>query len=1473
MRRRPLRWLLILVLGSFPALLGALAGLLFTESGRLLVGRVVAGELSGLLRGQFQVARVSGGYLGSLELDNVVIRDTTGALLADVPRLSVRYKLPNLLAKRIILEDLLIDRGTIRIVKHKNGRLNFQEIFRLGEGKPGGGKPPLIELRNARFRATSLEVLLPWNPPDTVHTEQGRLAALASDRARPGRVILDTPDGLRRIVTLDALNAKLARLLISSPRGDPLTFEVDSLSTRISDPAITVVQLEADGWTRADTLKFTIQNAVLPNTRGNGEGVLTWPHGPVLYDFTMVSSKADLRDFRWITPKLPAMTGRARVVAKSRDEHLISYSMRGLELEGPGGKATGRVTLLNNTHRGLGVENMQLDLTGLDMDVIRPFLDTLPLHGRLTGSLAGGGYLDALAVDYDGDFADSAVKGGAENRLSLAGLVHLGGTNGAVFDTMVVREADLDFRTIELLSPSIPLKGRLRLQGSLAGPWKNVTYSGTATQQDGTRPPSSVEGIMRLDTRRDTLRFATDLSRLSVSFDGIRPSFPALTISGRMEGPLRLSGTPDSMRVEGELHGELGRVSADGGLRVTPTRWGGDSLRLEFAGLDLAKVRGTGPETDLTGYAFINGSMDSVTGPTGDFALALSPSRVADLPVDSAIAVLHARDSLLTADTLMLRLPGIAADGLGTLGWRTPKDGEIRVSFTADSLVALDSLLVDSLDLAQDTTAPAHPLEGTVEGTLSLAGALDAPVLRIDAAGKALGWKGIRAPSAAATVDWSGGPRPELGVVVTADTVTGDRWIMTAVNGEVQGYADSLLWSGAAAGTEGVSLAAAGEWWNREGARVVEVDSARLVLSSRTWRLQDPMSLAVQEDRIDLTPTLIEASDGSGSLRLEGAVPRKGQAELKVTALGLDLHDFYQLVQRDTAGVSGSVEMDFVMGGTAAAPTFRGTASLSDLALGDLASPYVRAVIDYSNRRLDANLLLWKTGQQVALIEARLPIDLALQRVAQRELPGEILVRAVADSTDLSVIEAFTRTVRQVHGLLLMDAQVTGSWDQPVLAGHADILRGQVAVPALGVGFNSIVGRFRLAGDSIAIDSLRLEGGKGSLAVTGGLRLERLTRPILNLRFKTSQFRAIADRRLLTLAATGNLQLTGPIWNANLTGRLVADEGTLRFADLLSKRIVDLENPGDSGLIDISAIREEKLGAAFQSRFLDSLTITDLRLVMGNSFWLRSSEANIQLDGDLLVSKVRDQYRFDGTLSAVRGTYTLKIGFVARDFTVERGTVRYFGTPDLNAELDIEARHVVIDVDTRQEIPVIAKITGTLLQPKISLESDQFPPLSETEVVSYLMFGRSSFAVNSGGSATQGQSTALAAGLSYMSSALSSEIQRTLISDLGVPIDYLDIRPGTLSSGPATTTGGGALQVAQVSAGWLVGRKWYLALLTDVCTSGTTFYPSAEYRLNRPLRFKLAVEPTTPCTLNTFDPSQSRKRYQVGVDVLWDLDY
>jgi hypothetical protein len=43
------------------------------------------------------------------------------------------------------------------------------------------------------------------------------------------------------------------------------------------------------------------------------------------------------------------------------------------------------------------------------------------------------------------------------------------------------------------------------------------------------------------------------------------------------------------------------------------------------------------------------------------------------------------------------------------------------------------------------------------------------------------------------------------------------------------------------------------------------------------------------------------------------------------------------------------------------------------------------------------------------------------------------------------------------------------------------------------------------------------------MEVGGVLRLEELTRPVLGLKLRANRFRAYADRRFLTLDATGNL--------------------------------------------------------------------------------------------------------------------------------------------------------------------------------------------------------------------------------------------------------------------------------------------------------------------------------------------------------------
>src|SRR5206468_530651 len=86
---------------------------------------------------------------------------------------------------------------------------------------------------------------------------------------------------------------------------------------------------------------------------------------------------------------------------------------------------------------------------------------------------------------------------------------------------------------------------------------------------------------------------------------------------------------------------------------------------------------------------------------------------------------------------------------------------------------------------------------------------------------------------------------------------------------------------------------------------------------------------------------------------------------------------------------------------------------------------------------------------------------------------------------------------------------------------------------------------------------------------------------------------------------------TAGVLGRTLNGRAKVTSEVLYFADLVQKRLVNLDELADTSLA--SLIQQQRLGPEFQNVFLDSLRIENLELEMGSDVWLRSNEANIQL--------------------------------------------------------------------------------------------------------------------------------------------------------------------------------------------------------------------------------------------------------------------
>ena len=1463
-------WMLAGLLASF---LGALASLVGTDAGRALLTRVTAGALHQVFTGTIEIGDVGGSLLTGLTLSQVRLFDADSTLVAWLPRADVSYNPFDFAAGRVVLFEFDLRRPVINIVQHPSGRLNIEELLRLGGPDTGKhGPPALILLRNVHVSDGSVTLRL-----QARHPEPGDSAL---------EIASSGPNGRMRVRRFEHLDAHLAALQVSSPRERGIRIDVSSLAFEGSDPGVRLVDVAGRLRVIGDSMEVRLTRVRLPGSAlRDARGAVRWPHGALLFDLRLRADSATLGDFPFIDrrftgpPATGVLWGDVRV--RSHGSRVLEVGIDSLRLAYRGGGVAGRVTALSVADSGLvALRDADLEARDFDLELARPFLDTLPFAGRLSGRTVATGPLTALALQTDWSFRDSLVAGWPETRLRGNGEVNLKAADGPRFQPFTVEAASVDLGTVARLVPAVRLHGALLARGTLNGPLKNAEFTGTLEHRDGDRPPSRLVGAVRLDTRGRVLGIYTDVTADSLSFDGLKGSFPTLPLRGAVSGPVKLAGPLDALETHAELHaGEAGDVRADGVLELDLPHYGARGFALATRDLDLGHWLSGAPPSRL-GFT-LRGAVtgDSGVAPSGAVTALLGPSLFAGVGLDSGALRLRLADRRLYVDSLRLAQSGLVTTGSGSLGWTRGTSGQLALDVAADSLSAVDSLVTWLVQ--RDTTArtdpdpgPNRPLAGSARVVATLGGSLDSLGVDVRASVDRVSWHGWQLPAGRARLGWHPGPTPTFALDVTLDSLAYGTLGFSGAAAAGRGTLDSLTWFVRSRMGGGGAFLAGGRLARRPGpggaVLAVGLDSLAVQLPGDVWVLDRPTELTVTDSAARVSRLALGSVYGSGKLTLEGDLPTRGRADAHLQLEAFPLAGMYALLEQDTAGVGGTVTATAGLSGSRASPVSSGAFSLSNGRFGEFRAPFVDGTFEYRDRRLSTALHLWRSGQQILAVQAFLPLDLAIMPVERRQLPDTLSVRATADSVDLAVLEALTPAVQQVTGVFSTDLGIAGTWDAPRLRGALQIAAAAATIPALNVRYENVNGRLALSGDTIAVQSLSASSERGRADVSGVVRLERLTHPVLDLRIAADQFKALDLKNNVSITASGRLTLQGPVFGSTLTGQVNVTSGVLYFADLVQKRIVNLDELADTSLA--SLVEQQRLGAEFQNVFLDSLRIDDLGLDMGNDVWLRSNEANMQLGGSVRLTKRRNLYLVSGTLQAVRGTYRLKVGPVSREFVVSQGTVRYFGTPDQDAGLDIEAKHVVHPVPTpgfpNDDITVVAHITGTLIVPKVTLAAEK-QDLSQTELISLLLFGKRSvdLAGDQGGIADQ------RAVLQSALSVLSGEIEQTIVSG-GVPVDYVEIRP----------SGGGAgtpLLGWQVAVGRQLGPKTFLVVNagfnSEVCQAPqqqagvtNTLGLSLQFRISPEWRTEASFEPVQACDLSGTQAAPAR---QLGLDLFWERRY
>ena len=886
-------------------------------------------------------------------------------------------------------------------------------------------------------------------------------------------------------------------------------------------------------------------------------------------------------------------------------------------------------------------------------------------------------------------------------------------------------------------------------------------------------------------------------------------------------------------------------------------------------GLDLRQLPGMQalPSTTLNGDLELEGQGTSLETLAGTLRFAAVQSSVGGRTLDRLTLDVEVEAGVLEIRTLDAALAGTELTAEGRLGLTRPATG------TPLQLRAVSRDLGRLAPLAGGITGLPPRMSGSFLLQAQLTGSIREPVVNGVLRGQQLRYERYQADRIEAAADVAigrGFERVEGEVELSGSGLVIPGFSVDSLRFAAGGNDDSMtvrLTMSREAGND-VQLAGVLELEGRTP-RGVLLDSLQLRAGELAWSLSAPAAIrwgGVEGVRFD-DLLLQNVADPTAYIRLDGALPPSGRADLRGEIRRLDLELVRRLVP-EVPELAGIVDADLILIGPTTAPELFAQGYGTAIEYGGVALDSLAFTAQYGELRMVSRASIWQGGTRVADASAEFPMELTFADA----LPSYELLRGqpisasvVADSLPLALLTAGGEQVADGAGVLVGQLDLGGSVDDPQLSGFATIIDGAITAPQLGRRFDRIAGHVILDEQQVLVDSLVVwSGGRGE--VSGSVRVTDLQRPELYLRGSFDGLHVIDNDQIADLTISGDIRLDGVMPQPILTGRVRLQEGAIYVPSLGAQAPLEIADV-DVGQVGV----DTTVAAAVGPTLLEQIRISGLDVVVEEGVWIESDEANVQIRGELVILRAGAPMQIYGTMEAVRGSYNLPIGPLLREFDVVSGSVRFLGTPDFNPDIDITAQHEVRagSAGGSGNLAVLVRLTGTLQNPSIQLTSNTQPPLPESELLSYLVFGQPSFRLDQGTGALANQ---------LVVQELVGGLLSRQLGELGLPCEYFRLRgrPNILRTGGADPLGSTSVECGMqlVEDVFLTVETGVLPSLTGGGTSlfGTLLGVSLDWQVNDRITATVAREPVQSA-LGTLYMRQTELPYQFSADVrgVWEF--
>jgi translocation and assembly module TamB len=1104
-----------------------------------------------------------------------------------------------------------------------------------------------------------------------------------------------------------------------------------------------------------------------------------------------------------------------------------------------------------------------LRLDPLHLDLLRDRLPELPPGVIATGPLRLHGSL-ARMLEVDGDLELRDPRTGI-NRLAVSGGV-------ALEDPIRFRDLDLHFDPLRVafvrpFAPDLPIGGILTGTATVDGsPADRLLVRGDLVHLEaGER--SRVAG--RAEVAPDDFA-EVDVRLMPLSLETAGRFAPQAGLRGEVTGRLQASGDMRDLTVRADLQLPAGgELFAQGWLDLEADRPGYD-LDTRLRDFDLAAVTRRAPAaTSLSGEVKAEGRGVDPATMRASFSADLVGPRVDEVAVDSVRLRVAVAEGLAQFDETRVQLATAEARVEGSFGLVEARHGELRYQLRVDSLQPLapyvpgaDTAVVRPRpavreaelaeiraaevrlaertevewlatghepppELPSDTVALATLPQDSLAGSLRAAGTLRGNVERFDLVGTAeveeLVYQGNYFGSGEAeySITGWGGERPSLELdadladVVVQGFAYDSATVRVQHRGVRHGDGRAVIAAYQDDRTDFRLDADFALSLDRNEVRLRDLD---LRFDTVTWHSVQPGVVSWAGRGVELR-TIELVSNTGGRIFLDGDLPIDGVADLTVEVDDLPVDHIVSLLQ-DDAEATGTVSLRARVEGSLANPVFEGRASLVAATHDGRDLPDVRADFAYLDAELVLDADFLHEGLELGHAEGRLPIDLALaDREGPRLLDAPLILDLRADSIPLEALPSFTDQVSDVRGRVQGDVSIRGTFQDPILDGILNLDLGSLRVEATGVRYEDIVGVFRLDAQTVTVDSLVAWNG-GRIRIAGAVDVSTLTEPAFDLELRAERARVLDDEQG-RLWVDAELAIQGPFDGIEVTGDVRTHRGVFYLPET-REVMVDLGDPGIFVRID-PELAAEREGIIRPSPLLANLRV-ELQLAVAPETWVRTTEANVEVYTDPEVGPLEVRFNggngelsIEGTVNTDRGEYS----FMGRRFQVTRGAATFLGPGEFDPIIQVAAEHEV-QMPGREALQIRIVLGGTALEPTITLESNAQPPLSQTDLLSFLAFGRdASSLMQQQGSSLGGQGAAggdlvgNVAGLAtrqlggMAAHIVLNEFEADAARALG--LDVLHITPADLPAELFTGRFEDLLRGTRIEAGSYIGRRLFAA--------------------------------------------------------------